>query len=478
MINKLKENWFLILIVCQPILDIIAYFQYDNVIGSMAGYIRMILMCIIPIGILLKTDKKKSFIIWMSIIGIYCLLHIVNGFRVGYVSIFEDVSYLARVVQMPILAISFMYFYDIDQGKQLKKLPKTFYFNCLLIFVTMCIAHLTNTAQFTYNDYQYGLLGWFANANSQSIIIVSLIPISIYYALKSKNKIFISCTILFTWFLMFSNGTKAAYYAIYIIFFGYLVFLIFEYFIHRKDGRKFPLFVTGFLLVMAITSVLAYPYSPRYQMDDNSSSARVKDQEVMDKDMTDLVKKNNNQKITVDIIKSDEKVRKEIVEYYTPLLDKDLIAVFGAETVLEKYGWLPDSIDITDMRLKKRIYSELLWEESDSITKFVGFEYTKIDGFDLENDYPAIFYYYGYIGFGLYILFLAYFVFIVIRSCIKDFKGSMNAFNFACILTLGLQVGLAQLSGAILRRPNASIYLSIILALLYYRCNRNNKEIS
>ena len=37
---------------------------------------------------------------------------------------------------------------------------------------------------------------------------------------------------------------------------------------------------------------------------------------------------------------------------------------------------------------------------------------------DLENDFTAIFYYYGYIGFGLYILFILYFAYIGIKTMI------------------------------------------------------------
>ena len=72
----------------------------------------------------------------------------------------------------------------------------------------------------------------------------------------------------------------------------------------------------------------------------------------------------------------------------------------------------------------------------------------------------------------LYILFIAYFAFLIIKRLIKDWKGSLNLYNFALLITLGLQLGLAQYSGAILRRPNVSIYLSLILALIYYQTVR------
>lgn len=39
-----------------------------------------------------------------------------------------------------------------------------------------------------------------------------------------------------------------------------------------------------------------------------------------------------------------------------------------------------------------------------------------------------------------------------------------------------LQLGLAQFSGAILRRPNASIYLALVVALIFYQCQKAKTE--
>ena len=165
-----------------------------------------------------------------------------------------------------------------------------------------------------------------------------------------------------------------------------------------------------------------------------------------------------------------------IIEYYTPLLNEDLVNRFGAERVLREYGYLPSSRDLSDVRRLKRMYSKMVWEESDQLTKFVGFEYSSIHGYDLENDYPALFYYYGYIGFGLYVIFILYFVYLIFKTTCINFKSVFTSFNFAILLTFALQLVAAEFSGDILRRPNVSIYLSIIIALLYYQCKQNSQR--
>ena len=114
----IKKNWLFLLIVLQPILDIVAYFQYDSKIGKIAGYIRLLLMVIIVFYALYKIPKKRNFLILMGIIGIYCILHIANGFRVGYLSLAEDVSYMAKVLQMPVLGIAFCYLFKNNSHKK------------------------------------------------------------------------------------------------------------------------------------------------------------------------------------------------------------------------------------------------------------------------------------------------------------------------------------------------------------------------
>lgn len=470
--KNLQANWFFYLLIAQPILDIIAFFQYDNAIGSLAGYIRLVLMVVLPIYVLTITKKKKSFICLMAIIGVYCILHILNGFRVGYISIFEDVSYMAKVVQMPVLGISFIYCLKSEKYENITS--RAFYVNCFIIFATLVVAHLSGTAQYTYTDYEIGYLGWFANANSQSIIIISLIPMVLRFAIKKNNFLFFIFTSIFTAFLLLSNGTKAAYYAIFIIFGAYAFFLALEFLLKRKDGMKFNAPVIAVFLLICVGSAFAYPYTPRYEMDHVNDSARAKDQEEMDKDLDKI--KHDQEGITVADILADAELRRQVVALYEPLMNKEMVDRFGAERVLEQYGWLPGSYEVADMRLKKVVYAQLLWDETDMLTKLVGFEFTNIDGFDMENDYPAIFYYYGYIGFGLYMLFFVYFVYLILRKCIVDFKGAFNSYNFALLLTLGLQLGLAQYSGAILRRPNASIYISVIVALIYYQCTQTKKH--
>ena len=469
----IKKNWLFLLIVLQPILDIVAYFQYDSKIGTIAGYIRLLLMVIIVFYALYKIPKKRNFLILMGIIGIYCILHIANGFRVGYLSLAEDVSYMAKVLQMPVLGIAFCYLFKNNSHK--KQIINAFVVNFFVIIGTTLIAHLTGTGEYTYKIYKVGYMGWFANATSQSIIIVTLVPFVLYWISRKKN-IFISfITEILSCLVLIANGTKAAYLSIFIILGGLIFFYLLDYLLVRekcvkKEKSKMLLLSIGFFVLM-IGSVIIYPITPRHLVDVSDSGVRdVENQTIEEK------KQEISEKLTVEEILADPQEKEKLIECYKPLLNERLVEKFGVEAVLEEYGWMPDSYTMADVRLQKRIYAKLLWEDSDILTKLVGMEFTQMKDSDLENDYAAIYYYYGYLGMGLYILFLIYFVIIVGVVLIKKWKYVFNEFNFTLFMVYVLQLGLAQFSGAILRRPNASIYLALVVALIFYQCQKAKTE--
>ena len=119
----------------------------------------------------------------------------------------------------------------------------------------------------------------------------------------------------------------------------------------------------------------------------------------------------------------------------------------------------------------ERNYADMVFQDCDALTRVVGFEASEMgfDGvYDLENDWHAVFYYYGYLGFALYVGFVGTFLYRIFRCCRKDLRGSFSLENAAMALALVLVLGLAHFSGATLRRPNVSIWLSLILALIYY----------
>ena len=158
---------------------------------------------------------------------------------------------------------------------------------------------------------------------------------------------------------------------------------------------------------------------------------------------------------------------------------------FGFERVFEKYNYSLVVSEITAGRQQKRNFAQMVWEDSDTLTKCFGYEYISLimdykttdpDGnetvqqaiFDLENDFPSVFYYSGYIGFALYLAFIGYFALLIIVGLITRFNKLFTVESGMVGVTFLLALGTSQFSGNVLRRPNASIYLSVILAYIYW----------
>ena len=61
------------------------------------------------------------------------------------------------------------------------------------------------------------------------------------------------------------------------------------------------------------------------------------------------------------------------------------------------------------------------------------------------------------------------FAVLIIRRLFRNFKTAFTTDNFILLITVALFSGLAQFSGSVLRRPNVSVYMSLVLGLIYYQ---------
>lgn len=458
-----KRNLLFIILASQPFLDVISYIQRD-LPTSYAGYIRLFITVFLPLYTLFLVKDKKPLILWFCVIGAFCALHVLNCIRVGYIDFYADIRYLLSVISAPIFLICFSFLFDKEEIKS--QILSAITVNIAVIFLLFFISYFTKTGLVTYADTKVGWTGFAAIPNAQSLIIAAVLPFAVYLLLKYCGKFF-PLPLLATCFIYFINATMAAYFSLLLVLAGYLLFLIFRFFI--KKDLKFPVYnVIAFTLVISLV-IAAYPYSPRYNVD-------VKEQ---------TTKNYKENLIQSEIVNSDFDPFDDVVspteEIYLKNIDSALIERFGEIQVLNAYGENLNSSGITDMRLKKRIFASLVYNETDFLTKLFGFEYSNMEYngkiFDLENDFPAIFYYYGYIGFGLYILLLVYFFLRIAKQLIFDFKESFNSFNFAIFLSFALCMGGALFSGYLLRKPNVSVYLAAVLLLILSRTEPLSKVI-
>ena len=465
-----RNHWLMALIVIQPLLDIIAFWT-KNPDGTLAGYVRLLIMVCLPLYLLftLRGSERKSFIFWMLGIGLVCALHIANTVRTGPVSLGFDISYTAKVTQMPVLAVCFMYSIRNDQTRN--QAYWGLFFAAGITAAALGLSVLTGTANCTYGE-ELGVSGWVIDDNrcANSIILVTLAAFSIFCAVKSDKPIINIAVPVIAAVVLIANGTMTCYMSIFVIFIGFAVFLLLE---KKIRGCKLNRLAVIVLVAAAIASAAAYPLTPKYKIQQTQSDFAELTQDDFDEGIGalgyDLDSMSNEEKL------SNPEIHTALEDYYWKclwIITPNMFERFDIDEIMLKYDLTTDAATLIDTRTIKNAYASLMWDHSDTLTKLFGIDISDIwltGGMDLENDWPAIRYYYGYVGFAAYAAFILYFVYLIIRRLRRDFKGSFTADNFILLVTFALLIGLAQYSGAVLRRPNVSIYLALVLGLIHYQ---------
>lgn len=466
----LNKWWFACLIAAQPVLDVLAFFT-QNAVVTPAGIIRLVIMFALPLYLLITLKDKKRIILPMAVIALYCLAHILNCMRVGYISMVNDIRYMLSVVQMPVLAVCFIIFIrDEDMKRQAEYGALA---AAALYAVFQLLSVVTGTYTPTYLLSGLGVGGWIISSNrcANSIILTSLCSVGMCFAVSTGKKIFRYSIPALVAVMLIANGTMSCYLTVFLLLGAFIVYLALEPAV-KKTKPRWQL--AAYLCVLLGAAALIYPVSPMARDESIKTAEADKNQVRLDGEIA--MAGYDTSGMSIEEMMSIEPVRDKMQKIYRISLNYDapqLLVDFGYERVMEKYGYTTDVNILTDVRLMKRTYAQLTFEDCDLPTRLVGFEIARMGTgettLDLENDWHALFYYYGYIGFALYAAFVLYFVFLILRALVKDFRGSYTPLNYTLMLSLVLQLGLAQFSGALLRRPNVSVYTSLVLALIYYQ---------
>ena len=472
MVNSMKRSltsffaahWLTLLIAAQPLLDALAFWT-ANETATAAGYIRLALLALFPLWLLLRGKERKKLLLGLGVMALFGLLHVLNGFRVGYVSPVFDIRYLVKVLQAPVLALCLMQLIRDEATK--KQAYRGLLCAGAITLLLLVLARLSGTGNVTYGE-GLGYSGWVIDDNrtANSILLVTLGVFAVGWAVCSESKwlqLLVPAAVTAVYLV---NGTKACYFSLYVIFGAYALFLVLRRFVTGEKVRRFAVLVLALLMVFA---TVIYPWTPRCKV--SAAIARSAAGEI---EATLALKGYDVDKMSFEERYNNPEV-KEVFEYYYYRyfigVLPDIFDRFGMDALLVYFRMTTDAARLIDTRQIKIAYSALLWQECDWPTRLVGFEVSRLgfDGtHDLENDWPALFFYYGYLGCALYGAFVLYFIGLIFRRLRENFKASFTVENFALLLALALQLGLAQFSGALLRRPNVSIYLALILALIYY----------
>lgn len=524
--SKLEEKLsvlVLVLLVIQPVLDVFSYFLGQTGSNALSTLARFAMLAFVALLGFFISRKKKIYFFFYGAIGLFWIAHMVNCFRVGYQSPVADTTNFLRIMNFPIFTLSFLTFYE--QGKDVRKsIYWGFGINFMEVVLFTLLPWALGHPVYTYETLGVGVLGWFAVPSAQSAVIVLLAPLAVLWAYKTgKYPVYLLMSAACIG-LMYATGTKLTFYSIFILAGAYL----FLFALNLK--KKCWLYV----LPLVVLAGLAFGFRAQSPMQDRENQSNYA-LGIYNKLVNESMENSGADAETIQDIKNGfdseqssedklEKVRRSLIGVYTdkevygPFL-KNLHDRFGVYNVMEAYNYTTEPTILSDSRVRKKVFAKLVWQEKDFATKMLGFEYSDMLTlnaiYDLENDFPAVFYFCGYFGFALYLLFFAYFIWIILRGfalevrrtsveerrknqegrssekSVKRYLGSllagikalgrgvqsfltveMGAVGMAFLLALIA----AQISGNVLRRPNVTVYFAVTAATLVHLTRRRRAE--
>lgn len=477
--DMIKKHLIFILIVLLPIWDIITYFLIDSKFGIVLTFSRFLLAGIIFVYSFIISKSKKHHYIFSLIMLIYILGHIISCYISGYINIYEDVANLFRILYMPILLFSFIIIFKSKPNAE-KDIKNGMIAAFFIVIISIILSLITNSANYTYGeDLSLGVIGWFYNKNTQSLILVLLAMICGAYTLKSKKYYF---TAILIFLALYFNATKTAYISL----LAFLLFALFYSIFEVKSKKKIL-----YNIILLVFAIGLFQYSPTYN--NNLLYATEQSQKNDTNDNNSNINKNPNSDDIGDetnppefIITPPTDSLRELETLYRTYSLGTLIDEYGIKKVAEKYNYTQDAFILSNTRTKKRIAASLIYDEENTLSHLFGFEFTKINSLtnkkgiteinDLENDFTALFYYCGFVGIGLYFAFILYFLIKIIKEIFVNPKYIFKSEYMIWLCLIGLLLFGAEYTGALLRRPNANIYLSIIIAITYVKFTTKERK--
>lgn len=464
MLKKHLVVLLILLFAVQPVMDILSFWTERLGMSTMLTLLlRMVVLAGTALAGLILAKNRKPYWYLAAICGIFFLLHAGACFWAGYISPFADLTNYIRVIQIPLLALCMITFMKTD-SRAFRWIGVGIVVAFGIITAVVFLSVITNTNPYTYTDVNVGALGWFSTTNAQSAIVSMVTPILIGMAYRSKYSWIFIVTVGLTCVQLFFLGTRLAYMAIFVSLFGTIIV---SFICGYVSKWKYAVMIVAALLCVGFVK-----QSPMYIHQDMYAQS-------MQEKQSDLNSMNSDRgtAITQDDVQQAEEENtnlpllrsmNQIYCYYR----SDLVQRFGIERVMERCNFSSDVSQMTAARQTKIIFCSLLLDEMPFASRLFGMERDamiyKGENYDVENDFHGIYFLYGMIGLILFMIFLLYFIYLILWALTKNiqkyFTMQAGAYGMAFLLALVN----AYYTAGILRRPNASFYLSVIVAVIYY----------
>lgn len=461
-IRKHLEQIIYVIFLLQPLLNALSY--WCSRLGS-GNTLTLLLRLGVFAGVallgILCSKRKWPWLVFGILCAVFWICHMIICSAAGYENWLTDLTNYIRVLQMPVFALCFIVLL-MEQPELEETLRRAMGINLCLIALLLFLSVITGTSAQTYSYNEFGFMGWASNSNAQSAILSALIPVTVLWAIRRNSMPVLAVTVVVSFVLLFFLGTRLAFATILVTAAGGIIAMILT--------RSFSLPKALVLLIAAAVCILMVRQSPMYMNQNTYNVAMDQKQgweaDIYEKEKQEILNATSEDTDQTDI-DADQAALAHIYEFYAPTICER----FGTERIMEAYGYTRDVRTITAVRPQKILYCKLLLEEYPFPARIFGMELAKMtyDGmvFDVENDFHGIFFLYGALGLAVMILFLGYFVLRIFRCLVSDFRRYFTLDAAGAGIAFGLLIVYCYFTAGVLRRPEASFYLSVVLALIW-----------
>lgn len=443
------------LCAAQPLLDVLSFWTQDLAWGSkLTLALRLLLfLCVVLTGFVLS-GHKRAYWITAAVCAVLYAAHMLACLRANEAftaaNLISDAANFIRVAQIPLFTIAFITFLRCcRQGFASFERGITIAF--WIIAAVELLSALTGTDPYTYSGKHIGLRGWFYGASTQSAILSMLVPLTLCPALRSGNIRRWLPVAVVGFAELFCFATRLAYMSLFVTAIGTGIIWA----VTRRGDRK--IYIA--LLLCAAVCAAAFPVSPMHQNQQAVAANAVRKQENIDR----LV------------AQGKAEFGDQGYAYLTYAYDEYLggtVERYGLEATAEMYGYSTKAADITNVRTIKINYCRLMLNTEPLTSRLFGLSYDEMTYhgycYDVENDFHGIAYLYGWAGLACLLAFLGYFLVIIVRALIRNARRYFTVEAGACGVALCTCLAHIYNTAGVLRRPNASFYLCLILAAIWY----------
>lgn len=443
------------LCAAQPLLDVLSFWTQDLAWGSK---LTLSLRLLIFLGVMLTgfvlSERRRFYWIAAAVCAALYAGHVLACLRANApfttANLISDATNFIRFAQLPLFTIAFITFLRFcRQG--FASLERGITIAFWIIATVALLSALTGTNPYTYPDKRIGLCGWFYFANSQSAILSMLVPLALCPALRS-GQIRRWLPIAVVGFAeLFCFATRLAYMSLFVTAIGMVITLA----LTKRGSAK----VCAVLLLCAAVCAAGYTVSPIHRNQQAVAANAVRKQENIDR----LV------------AQGKAEFGDQGYAYLTYAYDEYLggtVERYGLEATAEMYGYSTKAADITNVRTIKINYCRLMLNTEPLTSRLFGLSYDEMTYhgycYDVENDFHGIAYLYGWAGLACLLAFLGYFLVIIVCALIRNARRYFTVEAGACGVALCTALAHIYNTAGVLRRPNASFYLCLILASIWY----------